>query len=157
MKIPDHAGFFPALTFAVTLIEVVLLSLPSWYLYLILLLVFWGVAYLTRLWPDRILYLCSAGVLLVIALSFSSIWAGLVMAAILTAMILRSLNLLENSSDTKNFLMYCGMITVVAACLEFSNHVLLPLLLLGTVTAGLVVVHTIREFRFRRVYSGEGP
>ena len=117
---------------------------------------FWGVAYLTRLWPDRMLYLCSAGVLLVIALSFSSIWAGLVMAAVLTAMILQSLNLLETPSDRKNFLMYCGMITILAACLEFSNHVLLPLLLLATVTAGLVFVHTVREFRFRREYSGEG-
>ena len=60
MKIPEHAGFFPALTFAVTLIEIVLFSLPSWYLYPILLLVFWGVAYLTRRWPDRLLYLCAA-------------------------------------------------------------------------------------------------
>ena len=53
--------------------------------------------------------------------------------------------------------MYCGIITVIAACLEFSNHVLLPLVLLCAGTAGLVLVQTVREFRFRRAYSGEGP
>ena len=127
---------------------------PSWYLYLLLLALPGIVLYATRSWKDRMFYILCAGLPLVIALAAVQIWAGLFAVWMLGAIVLAALGRLEPGDDLLAYAAFCGATLVIAAGIDASGHVLLPLLIIGGLTAVFVLVFTVRGYRFRKQYAG---
>lgn len=130
---------------------------PSWYLYLLLLALPGIVLYVTRTWKDRVFYILCAGQPLVIALSAVQVWAGLFAVWMLAGTVLAALGMLEPGDDLLTYSAFCGTTLVIAAGIDASGHVLLPLLTIGGLTAVFTMVFTVREYRFRKQYIGAPP
>jgi len=151
----DH-GFFLLLVAGVLIFTLVARP-PSWYLYLLLLVVFGIVLHATRTWKDRIFYILCAGQPLVIALSAVLVWAGLFAVWMLAGIVLAALGMLASADDWRTYAAFCGAALVIAAGIDASGHVLLPLLIIGGLTAVFAMVCTVREYRFRKQYTGAPP
>ncbi len=115
------------------------------------------VVYATRTWKDRAFYLLCAGQPLVIALSVVLIWAGLFAVWMLAGIVLADLGMLASASDWISYAAFCGATLVIAAGIEVSNHVLLPLMILAGLLVLLVAVQILRDYRFRKQYAGAHP
>ncbi|NMB79770.1 MAG: hypothetical protein GYA23_11835 [Methanomicrobiales archaeon] len=148
-----ETGFFAALALGI-LILAALLAAPTWYLVVLLLIIFAGTWYGTRTLPDRAFYLACAGELLVIGCSTMNHWAGLYCACTLTGIIGSALGLVRTRDDlVLLFVFWLG--SAFAALLIFlSNHVLLPLAAIMGITAGILAIHSVRLYQFRKYYSG---
>ena len=151
----DH-GFF-LLMAAGILIFTVVASPSSWYLYPPLLVLLGIVLHVTRAWKDRVFYILCAGQPLVIALSAVLVWAGLFAVWMLAGIVLAALGMLASVVDRRTYAAFCGAALVIAAGIDASGHVLLPLLVTGGLTAGFAMVYTVREYRFRKQYAGAPP
>ena len=130
---------------------------PSWYLYLLLLALPGIVLYVTRTWKDRMFYILCAGQPLVIALAAVQVWAGLFAVWMLGAIVLAALGMLASVDDQRTYAAFCGATLFIAAGIDAAGHVLLPLLIIGGLTAVFVLVFTVREYRFRKQYAGAAP
>ncbi len=149
-------GFF-LLMAAGILIFTVTASPSSWYLYPPLLVLLGIVLHVTRAWKDRVFYILCSGQPLVIALSAALVWAGLFLVWTLAGIVLASLGMLESGRDWQSYAAFCGATLVIAAGIEASNHVLLPLVIIGGLTVLFAAVQTIREYQFRKRYTGANP
>ena len=149
-------GFF-LLMAAGILIFTVVASPSSWYLYPPLLVLLGIVLYVTRTWKDRVFYILCAGQPLVIALSAAQGWAGLFIMWMLAGIVLATLGMLVSGRDWQSYAAFCGATLVIAAGIDASNHVLLPLVIIGGLTSLFVAVQTIREYQFRKRYTGANP
>ena len=149
-------GFFLLLAAGV-LIFTVIVQPPSWYLYPLLLALPGIVLYVTRTWKDRVFYILCAGQPLVIAVSAVQVWAGLFAVWMLAGIVLAALGMLEPGDDLLTYATFCGATLVIAAGIDASGHVLLPLLIIGGLTAVFAMVFTVREYRFRKQYIGAPP
>jgi len=143
-------GFLAAAVILVTAIG----PAPAWYLSIILLVVFCAVFWLTRTRHDRIFYLVCGGVLLVAACGAASIWGGLVVAWMLAGIVATALGMTGANNDIVAFLAFCSGTLLVAVMVQLANHVLLPLFILCLGTAVFLFVQTIRDYQFRKQYSG---
>jgi hypothetical protein len=130
---------------------------PSWYLYPILLALPGIVLYGTRTWKDRIFYILCAGLPLVIALSAVQLWAGVFAVWMLAGIVLAAPGMLASRDDGLTYAAFCGVTLVIAAGIDASGHVLLPLLITGTLAAVFVMAITVRQYRFRKQYRGASP
>ena len=148
--------FFLLLTAGV-LIFTVAAQPPSWYLYPPLLVLSGIVLHVTRTWKDRMFYILCAGQPLVIALSAAQGWAGLFIMWMLAGIVLATLGMLVSGRDWQSYAAFCGVTLVIAAGIDASNHVLLPLVIIGGLTSLFVAVQTIREYQFRKRYTGANP
>jgi hypothetical protein len=149
-------GFFAVLTTGI-LILTAAVSPPSWYLYPLLLALVGGVIYGTRAWKDRAFYILCAGQPLVIASCAMLVWAGLFVVWMLAGIVLATEGMLGPGSDWRTYAAFCGATLVIAAGIQVSNHVLLPLMVAGVLVALFVSVQTIREYQFRKQYTGAPP
>jgi len=148
---------FIVLIAALTLAWAVFFSPAQWYLYAVLFLLFLGVFYVGRAWPDRVFYLGCAGTLLVIAIGAVNLWAGMLMTWLVTGLILGSLGMLVTVPNLKRYLAYLAVTGVLAAGTEFSNHAAIPLVVLIAAAAVGILAMAFRDFRFRREYAGDAP
>jgi hypothetical protein len=157
MNLRDPANIFLAFIIVTTLAGMVILTLPTRYVYTVLLIVFIAVALITRTRADRPLYLCFTGSLLVMSVSVYAIGLGLVLSWLLAGMVLVSLDLLSSTEDWRSYLTFCGIAVVVAGITVVSSHVFLPLALFTLILGILLLVLGIREYRFRRSFTGSEP
>lgn len=146
-------GFFALLAAGVLLLTAAIPS-PSWYLYPVLVALIGGVMYYTRTWQDRAFMLLCAGQPLVNACGAISLYAGLFVVWMLAGIVLSAMGMFGSDSDRRSFLYFCGATLLIAAGIGQANHVLLPLLVLGAATVLFVTVQTIREYQFRKQYTG---
>jgi hypothetical protein len=155
MKPPERTayGFFAVLAAGVLLLTATAPS-PSWYLLPLLIALTGGVMYYSRTWQDRAFILLCAGQPLVIACGALSLFAGLFVVWMLAGIVLSTMGMFGSEPDRRSFLYFCGATLVIAAGIGQANHVLLPLLILGAVTVVFAAVQTIREYRFRKQYTG---
>jgi hypothetical protein len=124
------------------------------YLCVLLLIPPGGILFAAPAWHGRIFYLVCSGELLVIACGAISIWAGLFTAWMLTGVVLGELGLIENKDDFSVYLLFGCVTLILAAVMQVSNHVLIPLLVLAA-GAGLVLFFQhIRNYQLRKKYTG---
>ena len=146
-------GFFAVLAAGVLLLTAAN-PLPSWYLSPLLIGLIGGVMYYTRTWQDRAFMLLCAGQPLVIACGAISLYAGLFVVWMGAGIVLSTTGMFGSGPDRRSFLYFCGATLLIVTGIEQANHVLLPLLILGAVTVVFAAVQTIREYRFRKQYTG---
>jgi len=151
----DH-GFFLLLAAGVLTFTVAAFP-PSWYLYPLLLVLPGIVLHATRTWKDRVFYIICAGLPLVIAVSAVLVWAGVFVVWMLAGIVLAALGMLASVDDQRTYAAFCGVTLVIAAGIDASGHVLLPLLIIGGLTTVFAMVYTVREYRFRKHYTGASP
>jgi len=156
MKLRQDLGFFLLLAAGV-LIFTAAASPASWYLYPLLLALTGMVLYVTRTWKDRVFYILCAGQPLVIALSAVLVWAGLFAEWMLSGIVLAELGRLTSRNDWLTYAAFCGVTLVIAAGIQASNHVLLPLIILAGLITLFAAVRILRDYRFRKQYSGATP
>jgi len=156
MKLRQDHGFFLLLAAGV-LIFTVAATPASWYLYPLLLALTGIVLYVTRTWKDRVFYILCAGQPLVIALSAVLVWAGLFAEWTLSGIVLAELGRLTSRNDWLAYAAFCGVILVIAAGIQASNHVLLPLMILAGLITLFAAVRMLHDYRFRKQYTGANP
>ena len=113
-----------------------------------------GILFAVPAWQGRIFYLVCSGELLVIACGALSIWAGLFVTWMLTGVVLGELMMLEGKEDFSMYLLFCCITLALAAAIQFSNHVLLPLLVLAAGTALVLFFQGIRNYQLRKEVTG---
>jgi len=158
MKLPvrQEDGFFLLLVAGVLLFTFAA-SPASPYICPLLLVLTGIVLYTTRTWKDRAFYILCAGLPLVIALSAVQIWAGLFAVWMLAGIVLAELEMLASGNEWMSYAAFCGATLVIAAGIQVSNHVLLPLMILAGIIALIVAVQILRDYRFRKQYTGAHP
>lgn len=158
MKLPVllDQGFFLLLVAGVLMFTVAA-SPPSSYLYPVLLVLAGIVLYATRTWKDRVFYILCAGQPLVIALSAVLVWAGLFAVWMLAGTALAALGMLASGDDWRTYAVFCGATLVIAAGIQVSNHVLLPLMILAGLAALFAGFRILRDYQFRKQYTGAHP
>jgi hypothetical protein len=132
----------------------ILAGSPSGYINFLLLLLIFGILVITRTWPDRGFYLVCSGEPLVVACGIMNLWAGLFVVCMLAGIVYSALGFLASREDIKYFVLFCGGAFFVALLIQVSNHVLLPLLILGSITAIILAVQSVRTYQFRKHYAG---
>lgn len=154
MNLPQpEYQFFIALATGVVVISI-LLGSPVWYLNVTLLLLFLGVLAITRTWRDRGFFLVCGGEPLVVACGIMNLWAGLFSVCMLAGIVCGALGLIESRRDLMPFAFFCGGSFGIALLIQVSNHVLLSLLVIGAITAIVLAIQSVREYQFRKQYTG---
>ncbi|MHB8163100.1 MAG: hypothetical protein ACYDDV_02000 [Methanoregula sp.] len=153
MKLLPEYGFFIALAAGITGITVYQ-ALPYWYLNIILLIIFFFILAISRTWQDRGFYLACSGEVLVVSCSISNIWAGLFSLCMLARIICRALGILESRQDYKTLAFFFGSSLIIAILAQLSNHVLSPLLVLGSIIIIILAIQSVRTYQFRKYYTG---
>jgi uncharacterized membrane protein len=75
----------------------------------------------------------------------------------LAGVVLLELGMLEGKEDFGVFMLFCCVTLVLAAVIQVSDHVLVPLILLAA-GAGLVLFfQDIRNYQLRKKYTGAVP
>jgi hypothetical protein len=154
MKLPRPEYVFLAVLGVGILAVTVAIASPFWYASPLLYLLLCGVLYATRTWHDRALYLLCAGQLLIIGSGAVNLWSGLFAVWMLAGIVLGILGLLGSQPELRTYLLFCLFALVIAAGIEVSNHVLLPLLVLGSAAILFVAAVTIRDYRLKKQYTG---
>ena len=142
---------------AVVVLVTAIYPTPAWYLTLLLLGLYIAVYRLTRSWQDRAFYLVCAGALLVIACGAAGIWEGLVVAWVVGGSIATAMGMTASRDELPALLAFGTGTLAVALLVYLSNHVLLPLFALGALAAGIAAVLAIRDYQFRKQYTGARP
>jgi hypothetical protein len=150
---PPEYLFFIALAAGVAVVTL-LSGSPFAYLNFLLLLLLGAILAVTRSWPDRGFYLACGGVPLVIACSIMNLWAGLFAVCMLGGMVAGALGLLTSREDLRPFACFCAGSSFVALLIQLSNHVLLPLLVIGGLTVLIIAIQSIRMYQFKKHYTG---
>ncbi|MFA4859850.1 hypothetical protein [Methanoregula sp.] len=149
-------GFLAALAVGIAGITLMSAS-PVWYLTIIFFCLIAGVWYGTRTWPDRAFYLVCAGEPLILACGSINLWTGLFVIWMVAGLVCNALRILVLHEEIRFFILFCGATVPVAVLARVSNHVVLPLLLLCTVTGIIIAIQAIRNYKFRKQYSGVRP
>lgn len=152
-NLPAEYQFLIALVAGVIGITIFLAS-PVWYLNILLLLLVSGVLIITRSWQDRGFYLVCSGEPIVIACCIMNIWAGLFSVCMLAGIVCGAFGLLESRQDLKYFALFCGGSFIVTLIIEISNHVLPALLIIGCLTTIILLIQSVRNYQFRKQYTG---
>jgi cell division protein FtsW (lipid II flippase) len=130
---------------------------PAEYLAILLVCVFAAVYRLTRNRPDRLFYLACSGALLVAVCATASTWEGLFVAWMAAGVLAASAGITVSARDLPAVLLCAGVTLVLAWMIELANHVLLPLTVIGGITAIILAVMAIRTYRLRKEYAGGAP
>jgi hypothetical protein len=126
------------------------------YLCVLLLIPPAGILFAAPTWHGRIFYLTCTGELLVIACGTITIWSGLFTAWMLTGVVLEEAGMLEGNEDFRAYLLFCCVMLVLAAVIQLSNHVLIPLLLLAAGTGLVLIFEDVRTYQLKKTYTGAG-
>jgi len=154
MNLPRPEYLLLAVLGAGTLAVTVTTASPFWYAGPVLYLLLCGALHATRTWHDRALYLLCAGQLLIIGSGAANLWSGLFAVWMLAGIVLGTLGLLESGPELRSYLLFCLFALAIATGIEVSNHVLLPLLVLGSAAILFVGAVTIRDYRLKKQYTG---
>jgi len=127
---------------------------PAGYLPILLVVVFAITYWLTRTWPDRVFYLVCSGTVLVVISGAASVWEGLVLAWMVTGVIATVMEVRVPVHDLPALLVACSATLAITLMIELANHVLLPLAVLWGTAGSILAVMAIRDYRFRKQYSG---
>ena len=146
--------FLGALAAGVIGISIPRIGTPEGYLGIALLLLLCGVLVTTRTWQDRGFYLVCGGVPLVVACSITSLWAGVFSACMLAGIVYGAWGLQQSQRDIISFMLFCGGTGFVALVIILSNHVLPALLALGSITAVILAIQSVRNYQFRKQCTG---
>ena len=150
---PPEYPFLIALTVGV--IGIALLPDPSeWYLVVAPLALFWGVFVLTRTWDNRGFYLVCGGEPLVVACSILNPLAGLFSVWMLAGIACGAWGLLASRRDLISFALFCAGSLGIALFVQATNHVLFALLVIGSITAVILAIQSVRAYQFRRQFTG---
>jgi hypothetical protein len=152
-NLPMEYLFFIALAAGVAGITL-LLGSPVGCLSFMLLLFLFAILLIIRTWHDRGFYLICGSVPLAIACSIMNIWMGLFTVCMLASIVCGALGLLTTRQDLRYFAFFCGSSFFIALLIELSNHVLLPFLILSSMTAIILVIQSVRMYQFRKSYTG---
>jgi len=152
-SLPREYQIFAGLAAGVAGITI-LIGSPASYINFILLLLFFITLVLTRSWHDRGFYLVCCGEILVIACGILNLWAGLFVVCMLVGIVCEVQQLLESRQDLSTFALFCGVSLGITLLVQLSNHVLLPLIILGGVTALILIIQSIRSYQFRKHVTG---
>jgi hypothetical protein len=155
--IPPESGFFLLLVAGVIALLLPFFPTLYWFGGLLLALLPGVILYLTRRWPDRAFYLICAGQPAVIACGSTNIWAGLFVEMMLAGMVAGTMELLVSREDYLYLFLFYGLILVLALIIQVSNHVFFLLLALGAALALLAGILAIRNYQFRKEYTGAHP
>jgi hypothetical protein len=127
------------------------------YLAIVFFGVFFLVFWLTRNQPGRVFYLAVTGTLLTAVCAAASTGEGLVIAWLGGGLIAGVMGARLSRHDIPA-LLAGGIFTVaLAALIEWSNHVLLPIVIMGGIAGCFLAVMAVRDYRFRKQYTGEVP
>jgi hypothetical protein len=139
-------------------VATIIIAPPFWYANLILLMMFYGVLYATRTRPDRGFFTVCAAAPLVVACSAMNIWAGLLVVWMLALMGSWAPGIFDAGADrTTTFLLFLCTTLLIAAGIDSANHVVLPLICLCSAVVVFAGAMTIRDYQFRKQYSGAPP
>ena len=152
--LPPESGFFVLLVAGVIVLLLPFFPTPFWVVCLLLALLPGIVLYLTRAWPDRAFYLISAGQPAVIACGSTGIWAGLFEELMLAGMVAGTMGLLTSREDFRFLLLFSGLTVMLALVVSLANHVFILLLALGAGLALLAGIMAVRNYQFRKEYTG---
>ena len=152
-RLPREYPFFVVLAVVIAVITI-LVGSPASYINFILLLLFLITLVLTRSWHDRGFYLVCCGEILVIACSITNLWAGLFAVCMLAGIVCEVQKILESREDLRTFALFCGVSLVITLLVQLSNHVLLPLVILGGMTALILIIQSVRTYQFRKHFTG---
>jgi hypothetical protein len=152
---PEY-GFFAGMVAGVLILSV-LVPTQYWYINLILITLFGITLYYTAPRNDRIFYLVCAGELLVVAAGVTMLWAGLFMVWMLAGVVCGVQGLLVSRTDYYTLILFWGCTILIASVIQVSNHVILPLLLFGLGTGLILGIRMMRNYQFRKHYSGVRP
>ncbi|MCX6690534.1 MAG: hypothetical protein NTW33_00435 [Methanoregula sp.] len=130
---------------------------PVWYLTILLLCLFCVIWYGVRTWHDRAFYLVCAGEPLIVTCCYLNLWVGLFVVWMVAGIVCNAMGILELPFEIRLFFMFCGVTVPVAALVQVSNHVVLPLLILCIGTGLILGIQAIRDYTFKKQYSGVRP
>jgi hypothetical protein len=150
---PRQYQWFIGLAAGVTGITV-FMGVTTWFINFILLFLFLGILVITRTWHDRGFYQVCGGETLVISCSIMNLWAGLFAVCMVAGIVCEALGLLESHQDLRPFALFCGVSFILTLLIQLSNHVLLPLIILGGMTALILVIQSVRSYQFRKHLTG---
>ena len=153
MSLLPEYRFFLALAAGV-IVATFFLASREWYLNVVLLLLLFGILISTRSWPDRAFYIVCSGELLVISCSIMNLWTGLFSVCMLAGIFYSTTGFLESRQDLNDLALFCGSSCILALLIQFSNHVLVPLVILGGITALILTVQSVRMYQFRKHVTG---
>ncbi len=139
---------------AVVILSTLIRPGPAGYLAILLVVVFAITYRLTRTWPDRVFYLVCSGILLVAISGAASVWEGLVLAWMAAGVIATVMEIHVSAQDLPALLVAGSVTLAITLMIELANHVLLPLAILCGITGCVLAVMAIRDYRFRKQYSG---
>ena len=148
---------FPAGLALVTVLLSAITASQTWYLNILLAMIVPVVLYMTREWKDRGFYLVCAAIPTVIACGMMNLAGGLIAACMAAGLFCSVLGLLSTRGDQNLFAAFCGISIVITLLLGFSNHVVLPLIILGIAAASILAIISIRMYRVRKHYTGAAP
>ncbi|HPS23895.1 MAG TPA: hypothetical protein PLM60_10890 [Methanoregulaceae archaeon] len=157
MNIPRHEYGFFLLLVITTLVTTVITATSFWYLPILLLILFSAIFLLTQTGRDRVIYLVCGGEPLVIICGTMNLWAGLIIQCTLAGIISVAMGFFESTWDQRVFALFCGILSLVTLLIELSNHVLLPLFVLGAATTVILAARSVRMYQFRKQYNGARP
>jgi hypothetical protein len=126
----------------------------AWYSVPLLLALFGALLFLTRTWRDRGFYCVCGGEPLVVACGAVNIWGGLFVVWMLAGIVMEALGMWKGQRDIRAFAAFCCITLVVAVMIQLANHVLLPLIILGTATVMFVAVQAVSGYRLKKHCAG---
>jgi cell division protein FtsW (lipid II flippase) len=91
------------------------------------------------------------------ATAMANPWAGLFVIWMLAGLIAASLGLLASREDFPVLLLFWAASLLIAALLQLSDHVVLPLLVLGAGCALVIGFQVIRDYQFRKRHAAGAP
>ncbi len=149
------ASFVFPLTLAITVAATGIFFMPeTWYILIALLLVYFGVLFLTRNRHDRGYFIICSAVPLLVASSSANIWTGLVTACLLAGNFCTMLAHLKTRVDGLIFGAYCAILLLLALLIHLANHVLLPFLIFTGTAIVLLAIQSIRTYSLKKHYAG---
>ena len=146
--------FLGVLAVGVLGISIPVIGTPEGYLSLALLLLLCGVLGITRTWKDRGFYLVCGGEPLVVICSITNLWAGVFSVCMLAGIVCRAWGLHESHRDLIPFVLFCCGTGIIALIITLSNHVLPALLAIGSITAVILTIQSVRSYQFRKQCTG---
>jgi len=149
-------GFLGVLATGVLALSILNASAAG-YIGIALLALFAGIWFITRTWHDRAFYQLCAGLPLILACGSVSLWAGLFVIWMIAGIAGNAMGIVRETWERRLFVLFCGVTLLVAVLVQVSNHVVLPLLLLCIITAGILALQAIRDYKFRKQYRGVRP
>lgn len=153
--LPRELWFFIPLA-AIVIAIAILWPSPTGYAGIVLFVVFAGLFHVGRTRPDRGFLLTCSSVPLVVTCALQNIWAGAGAACLLAGIVSSAMGLLESPDDNRSFGLFCGSVVVIALLIMFSNHVTAPLLIIAGITCLVLFIQSVRNYQFRKEYSGAG-